>query len=156
MTDTAITPTAIVQGPAGVRRHSVLGGEIAVRLHAQETGGSLGLVEQVIPAGFPGPALHVHPSFDETFLIVAGTLAFRVGEDAYEAPAGTLAFIPRGVPHTFANPTSEPVRTIVLATPGGFEGYFEEIVAAIEDGGGAPPPEEEFVRLGIAYGSIPA
>jgi hypothetical protein len=39
--------------------------------------------------------------------------------------------------------------------PGGFESYFEELIALIEQTGGLPP-EEELRELGIAHGSIPA
>ncbi len=134
---------------------AVLGASITVRLHAEETGGSLGIVEQVVPGGYPGPALHMHPDFDETFYVVEGTLAFRVGEQAYEAGPGTVAFVPRGTPHTFANTSPGQARSFVLVTPGGFEHYFEELIDLISETGGIPP-EEELRDLGIAHGSIPA
>jgi mannose-6-phosphate isomerase-like protein (cupin superfamily) len=134
---------------------TVLGGSIAVRLRAEQTDGRLGLVEQVVPGGYPGPAMHVHPDFDETFYVIEGTLAFRVGDHAYEASAGTVAFVPRGTPHTFANASVEPSRSLVLVTPGGFESYFEELIALITQTAGLPP-EEELRELGIAHGSIPA
>ena len=79
----------------------------------------------------------------------------RVGDHAYQAPAGTVAFVPRGTPHTFANTSEESSRSLVLVTPGGFERYFEELIALIEQTGGLPP-EEELRELGIAHGSIPA
>ena len=133
---------------------AVLGGSITVRLRREETGGQLGLVEQVVPGGYPGPAMHVHPDFDETFYVVAGTLAFRVGDHAYEAGPGTVAFVPRGTPHTFANASQDPARSFVLVTPGGFERYFEQLIDLIDETGGIPP-EHELRDLGIAHGSIP-
>lgn len=119
------------------------------------TGGAFGLVEQVIPPGYPGPALHVHPTFEETFYIVEGRLALRAADEAYEAGSGTVALIPRETPHTFANPSSERARILVLVTPGGFERYFEQVVVAIKAAGGVPPVDE-LVALGIAHGSVPA
>lgn len=145
----------VVQPIDEATTQAVLGGSITVRLRAEQTDGRLGLVEQVVPGGYPGPAMHVHPEFDETFYVIEGTLAFRVGDHAYEASAGTVAFVPRGTPHTFANTSEEPSRSLVLATPGGFERYFEELIALIEQTGGLPP-EEELRELGIAHGSIPA
>jgi quercetin dioxygenase-like cupin family protein len=133
---------------------SLLGGSIRIRVRSEDTGGSLGLVEQVIPAGFPGPALHVHPEFEETFYVLEGRIAFRVGDEAHEAGAGTVAVIPRGTPHTFANPGSEPARMLVLVTPGGFERYFEALIEAVRATGGFPPPEE-LAALGAAHGSVP-
>jgi mannose-6-phosphate isomerase-like protein (cupin superfamily) len=152
-TTTILRP--VVQPPDEADPQTILGGSISVRLRAEDTGGRLGLIEQVIPGGFPGPALHVHPEFDETFYVAEGTLAFRVGDRAYEAGPGTVAFIPRGTPHTFANPSQAPARTFVLLNPGGFERYFEELIALASRSGGMPP-EAKLRELGLAYGSVPA
>jgi mannose-6-phosphate isomerase-like protein (cupin superfamily) len=133
----------------------VLGGSIAVRLRREQTDGRLGLIEQVIPGGYPGPALHVHPDFDETFYVIDGTLALRLGDEARDAGPGTVVFVPRGTPHTFANTAPEPARTLVLVTPGGFEEYFEELIGLIARTGGLPP-EEDLRDLGKAHGSVPA
>jgi mannose-6-phosphate isomerase-like protein (cupin superfamily) len=151
---TTIIPP-VVQAPVEAHTQSILGGSISVRLRSEETGGRLGLVEQVIPGGFPGPALHVHPEFDETFYVAEGTLAFRLGDRAYDAGPGTVAFVPRGTPHTFANTSQEAARTFVLVNPGGFERYFGELIALAARSGGIPP-EAELRELGIAFGSIPA
>jgi oxalate decarboxylase/phosphoglucose isomerase-like protein (cupin superfamily) len=86
--------------------------------------------------------------------VVAGTLAFRVGDHAYEVGPGTVAFVPRGTPHTFASPGEEPARSFVLVTPGGFERYFEALIDLISETGGIPP-EDELRQLGIAHGSVP-
>ncbi len=99
--------------------------------------------------------LHTHPDFDETFYVLEGTLAFRLGDNAHEAGPGTVAHIPRGVPHTFANPRNEPAHVLVIVTPAGFEAYFGALAAAIVERG-AFPPVGELVALGIAHGSVPA
>ena len=148
--------SAVLQSRDDATTYSALGGSIAIRLREESTGGRLGMIEQVVPAGFPGPALHVHPEFDETFYVIEGSLVFRVGEETQTAGPGTVAFVPRGTPHTFANPDDAPARTLVLFNPGGFERYFEAIVAAIEQAGGVFPPQTEVAALGIAHGSVPA
>jgi mannose-6-phosphate isomerase-like protein (cupin superfamily) len=144
----------IVQPVDQATTRAILGGSIAVRLRREETGGQLGLIEQVVPGGYPGPAMHVHPDFDETFYVVEGKLVFRVGDHAYEAGPRTVAFVPRGTPHTFANACQDAARWFVLVTPGGFERYFEELIDLVEEAGGIPP-EQELRDLGIAHGSIP-
>jgi mannose-6-phosphate isomerase-like protein (cupin superfamily) len=149
------TTTAVIGHRHEPETGVILGGSIAVRLRAADTDGRIGLIEQVIPGGFPGPALHVHPEFEETFYILDGSLVFRVGDHAYEADAGTVAHIPRGVPHTFANTADEPAHSLVIVTPAGFEQYFEALAAAIERHG-AMPHAGEVVALGIAHGSMPA
>jgi mannose-6-phosphate isomerase-like protein (cupin superfamily) len=145
----------VIQTREEATMQSVLGGSITVRLRAEQTDGQLGLVEQVVPGGYPGPAMHVHPDFDETFYVVEGRLGFRIGDRAYEAGSGTVTFVPRGTPHTFANPGREPARSLVLATPGGFEAYFEALIELVRRTGGLPP-EDELRELGIAHGSLPA
>jgi mannose-6-phosphate isomerase-like protein (cupin superfamily) len=153
---TAITNIRPVVQPADeATTRTVLGGSITVRLRREDTGAALGLIEQVVPGGYPGPALHVHPEFDETFYVVDGMLAFRVGDHAYEAGPGTVVFVPRGTPHTFANPGETPARSFVLVTPGGFERYFEALIDLVSETGGIPP-EQELRDLGVAHGSIPA
>ena len=145
----------VVQSLHEAATQEILGGSITVRLHSEETEGQLGLIEQIVPGGYPGPPTHVHPDFDETFYVIEGTLGFRIGDRAHEAGPGTIAFVPRGTPHTFANASAKPARSLVLVTPGGFERYFEELIALIARTGGIPP-EEELRDLGIAFGSIPA
>jgi mannose-6-phosphate isomerase-like protein (cupin superfamily) len=149
------TPTAVIQSFEDAATTELLGGSITIRLRDAGTDGRMGMIEQVVPAGFPGPALHVHPDFEETFYVVSGTLAFRAGDEARTAGPGTVAHIPRGVPHTFANPGREPAHTVVIVTPAGFEAYFEALAAAIVEHGGMPPADE-VVALGIAHGSVPA
>ena len=49
-----------------------------------------------------GPRLHRHP-YDETWVVVAGALTFRAGDDEFAATAGDIVVVPPGVPHTFRN-----------------------------------------------------
>jgi mannose-6-phosphate isomerase-like protein (cupin superfamily) len=149
-----ITPP-VIQSLDTAPGDSLLGGSIHIRVRSEDSDGRFGLIEQVVPAGYPGPALHVHPQFDETFYIVEGRIALRVGDEAHEAGSGTIAVIPRGAPHTFANPFPAPARMLVLVTPGGFERYFEALIAAVRETG-AFPPAEDLITLGIAHGSLPA
>ena len=46
----------------------------------EDTGGCLGLVRDVVPAGHRGPRLHLHPRFDEGFYVLDGELVFRLGD----------------------------------------------------------------------------
>jgi quercetin dioxygenase-like cupin family protein len=133
---------------------AVMGGSIHIRVRSEDTDGTFGLVEHVVPAGFPGPALHIHPEFEETFYVLDGHIAVRVGEQADEAGPGSVAVVPRGTPHTFANPTDRPARMLVLVTPGGFERYFEALAAAVVEKGGFPPADE-LAALSAAHGTVP-
>ncbi len=155
MTNSAQTSTALVlQRLHDAPTETLLGGSIAIRLRSEDTDGRLGLIEQVVPAGYPGPPLHVHPDFDETFYVLDGTLAFRIGDDTIDAGPGTVAFVPRGTPHTFVNRSGEPVHSLVLVNPGGFERYFEVLAGMIRDAGALPAPERLAAR-GVEHGSVP-
>ena len=152
LTDTHTHP--VIQSLNAAPGDSLLGAAMHIRIRSEDTGGAFGLVEHVVPAGFPGPALHVHPEFEETFYVLEGEIAVRVGDEAHEAGPGTVAMVPRGTPHTSPNPGAEPARMLVLVTPGGFERYFEALAEAGRTAGGFPPAEE-MAALGIAHGSVP-
>jgi mannose-6-phosphate isomerase-like protein (cupin superfamily) len=152
---TATHLPGVLQSSDDAPTESLVGGSIAIRLRSEQTGSRVGMLEQQIPAGFPGPPLHVHPEFDETFYILDGSLTLRVDDQVAVAGPGTIAFVPRGTPHTFANPNEHPTRILVMLNPGGFERYFEELIEAVRAAGHLPPPDE-LAELGIAHGSVPA
>jgi quercetin dioxygenase-like cupin family protein len=145
------TKTSVLQRLEEVVPTEVAGGSIAVRLRAEETGGRLGLIENVIPAGFAGLPLHVHPSFDEAFFVLGGELTFRVGDDVLAASSGTLVYAPGDVPHTFAEPNGRPARLLVWVSPAGHEHYFEVMAAEMSRAGGRPSPEF-FTGLMVEHG----
>jgi hypothetical protein len=55
-----------------------------------------------------------------------GEMRFMVGDRILDAPAGSVVFAPRGVPHTFKIKSSQ-ARAITLCTPAGFEEWFREL-----------------------------
>ncbi|MEA2467213.1 MAG: hypothetical protein QOJ57_1339 [Thermoleophilaceae bacterium] len=95
------------------------------------------VTDHEVPGGFPGPPLHVHPGFDEVFVVLSGMLAVRVGDEVHEVVAGRTAYVGGSTPHTFANPSGEPVRFMVAIAPGGFEEYFRAMAAGDEEGAAA-------------------
>jgi mannose-6-phosphate isomerase-like protein (cupin superfamily) len=76
---------------------------------------------------FPGPPLHVHPGFDETYLVLEGTLEVTVGEQSTELGPGAVAYVSGAVPHTFRNPSGERARFLSICSPGGFEEFFRAV-----------------------------
>jgi quercetin dioxygenase-like cupin family protein len=87
------------------------------------------VTDHTIPAGFPGPPLHVHPGFDEVFIVLEGTVTLRAGDDVQEAGPGGTLHVAGETPHTFANQSAAPARFLVAITPGGFEEYFRAMAA---------------------------
>lgn len=67
--------------------------------------------------GRPIAGLHLHRSDDEAWVVLTGTLGFRVGAEEREVPAGESILVTRGTPHTYWNATSEPARYLLVMTP---------------------------------------
>jgi uncharacterized RmlC-like cupin family protein len=62
-------------------------------------------------------AAHVHPEMEETWRVVAGTAAFRIGERELTAEPGEAVVAPPGVTHRAWNPTDEPVQLRIEMRP---------------------------------------
>jgi mannose-6-phosphate isomerase-like protein (cupin superfamily) len=71
---------------------------------------------------------HLHRKDDEAWYVLEGTLRFRLGDEEVEARAGSAVFAPRGVPHTFWNPSRDPVRYLIVMTPNTYK-LIQEIHA---------------------------
>jgi mannose-6-phosphate isomerase-like protein (cupin superfamily) len=54
-------------------------------------------------------------------LVVEGTARVLYGDRTFDATAGTMVTLARGVPHAWGNPTEAPIRLAITATPGGCE-----------------------------------
>lgn len=90
----------------------------------EQTGGTLGLIEHLVPPGAGSP-WHVHHNEDESFYVLEGEILFIVGEEQQRITAGpgTFVFGPRNVPHGFRNDGSAPARMLLQVTPAGFEQF---------------------------------
>lgn len=94
-----------------------------VLLRSEESDGVVSVIDNTVPANWPGPFLHRH-DFDEAFYVLEGELTFQVEDAVITKRAGELAFAPRGVAHTLANHSDAPARYVLVCTPAGFERYF--------------------------------
>ncbi len=105
-------------------------------------------MEEVTPP-HSGPPLHRHRHEDELFYVLEGDLDVQCGAHHFTATPGTVAVLPRNIPHTFRNLSPTPSRVLVLITPGGFEQFFAEVHARSM---GGPPPMETVLHLAKQYG----
>lgn len=99
------------------------GSEIHVLLEKDGTGGEMGMFTSRF-AGPGGPPLHVHEDAAEAFYLLEGAAELVSGEQRMELKAGDVAFVPKGVDHTFHMTESQGGKILVIVTPGGFEGFF--------------------------------
>ena len=72
-----------------------------------------------------------------------GELSIRCADDAFDAPAGSFVFLPRGRPHRFWA-RDQSARLLLIAVPGGIEDYFGQI--------NNTPDDSERHRIGELYG----
>jgi quercetin dioxygenase-like cupin family protein len=104
---------------------------------ADNTGGSLALVDTVVPPG-NGPPPHAHQEADESFYVLTGQFEVTSGGRTFVIRAGDFAFIPRGTEHIWKNTGTTTARMIRIYTPGGMEKFFIDISRAAVPGEPAP------------------
>ena len=131
-------------------------GPIVMRIleDGSTTGHRLGIGEITIAPHTEGPPQHRHGRHDEGFYVVSGTARFTVGTTTYDAPAGTLAMIPPGAPHTFANPADEPVVLLNTFTPDLYVQYFRDLRDMIA--AGQPLSGDAVAGVMARYDTVPA
>lgn len=146
-----MTSTGLVIPPGGGRRVITPSQGVTFKVtgeHAVTTS----TFEVQVPPGFDVGA-HAHARCEELFYVLDGEvdlLAFQpreiigdcwqewesaAGERAVRAGPGTLAVVPIGCPHAFANPTKQPARMLLQSSPPpDHERYFEELMEIFEAG----------------------
>jgi hypothetical protein len=71
------------------------------------------------------PPRHIHSREEETFYVLEGEMTVSVGDRTFKATPGMMVYLPRDVAHCFTI-ESEQLRTLILLTPAGLEGFFKE------------------------------
>lgn len=137
--------------PFVVHRDASNPGPWQVLAAGERTAGTVIFGEARLPARSSGPGLHVHTREDEAAYVISGVMTFVVGERRFDAGAGQLVWLPREVPHTFANLGDEPVWAFGVTTPAGLEGMFEEQAAYFATLQGPPDPHV-IEGIGARYG----
>jgi len=138
----------IILGPGeGVSVPNPVGGRLTFKIGSADTDGALTAFESIAAPG-EGPPLHIHVNDDEIFYALEGSFRFKLDGELRDAPAGALAFIPKGVAHTWQNVGDEPARLLIVTAPAGFERFFELFAQIPADAS----PAEEFRRIGEEIG----
>jgi mannose-6-phosphate isomerase-like protein (cupin superfamily) len=98
---------------------------------SEETGGGFSLVEHPMRPRTLAAPLHKHSREDEYSYVLEGRMGALLGDDVVHAEVGDFVFKPRDQWHTFWNAGDEPARILEIISPGGFEGYFDELAARL-------------------------
>ena len=125
----------------------LFGVRFSYKVISADCGGSLAVLEVDIPARTLVKP-HSHSREDEFSLVLSGTVGVRVGDQVQEAGPGSYLVKPRGVPHAMWNATGDPAKVAEILSPGGLEGYFEELAPILAQH--RTPPE--YYQLAENYG----
>lgn len=120
----------------------------------EQTDGLVTVGEAVVPPRTGGPGWHVHTHEDEALYVFSGELTVAVGTERHQVSSGMLAWLPRSVPHTFANLSDEPVWALGVIAPGGFERIFAEQAEYLATLDG-PPDFEVLMAISAEHGVMP-
>ena len=144
---TPMTPAPFVSSPTEQSRRWFLGSETWIRAGTEQSGGSLAIVEHLIPPAAESP-WHVHRTQDESFFILDGRVTVIVGEERWTLGPGGYAFGPRDVPHGFRVEGETPARLLLICTPGaGFDRFIHEASEPATAPGFPPPQPPDVARL---------
>jgi quercetin dioxygenase-like cupin family protein len=75
---------------------------------------------------------HLHHREDEVTFVLVGPVGVQVGDEDFEAPAGSFVVGPKGLFHAYWSPGDHPVEFLTFITPGGFEHFFEDFHSAFD------------------------
>ena len=153
-----------------VIENPVTGERIVFRKTSRDTGGQAVVIETFVqPDGFVAAA-HVHPSQEERFEVLKGSVGFRIGRDKVIAAPGQRLTVPAGTPHKFWNAGDSEAHFVCEVRPAlQFESLLETMFALAVDGKtnrkGMPNPLRlavianahfDTVRLPVPAGDRPA
>lgn len=99
-----------------------LGNLVTVKATGADTGGRATVVEFLNPPGF-APPLHRHTVEDEMFLVLGGRATFWCDGQELTAGPGDFVLLPAGLAHSFLVAGDEPLHTLQITTPAGFERF---------------------------------
>jgi quercetin dioxygenase-like cupin family protein len=107
------------------------GERFSIRIPASATNGSYSVTEIVSSPGDSTP-IHLHENEDEHILVLEGTARILCGDKTFDATAGKVVSLARGIQHAWGNPTDTPIRLMSTATPGGCEEALRLIAKGID------------------------
>ncbi len=122
--DTPSIAVAPGQAPTSLEGSSP-GRSFQLKLRGGETGDSIMMFEETVPAGTRS-TFHLHRDSDEVAYVLGGEVTFKIGDRVRVAGPGTCAFMPRGVPHAWKSTGAETGRVLFFYTPARAGGLIEE------------------------------
>jgi len=104
------------------------------------TSGRHAVMEFTINGQFSPPP-HIHHQHEEVIYVLDGEMALQVRDEIVRLSPGAAAVTPIGLPHTFSNGGTEPLRFLLTISPASHLAYFEAIAEAMQATHGEPDRE---------------
>jgi mannose-6-phosphate isomerase-like protein (cupin superfamily) len=121
--------------PGDTLTNPVTGERMTFLKTSAETDGEFVLIELEAEADAAVAAAHIHPAQTETFEVLEGTLAVKLGRKQLEAKAGDILVVEAGVAHKWWNGGGSPVRFRCEVRPAReFESLIETMFTLSADG----------------------
>ena len=120
---------------------------VKFKISGDETNRAFSIVEHPVQPRTLVPP-HLHHDTDEYSYVVEGQFGARIGDEILLAGPGEYILKPRGIPHTFWNPTDKVARLVEIISPAGFEKFFAEAGDLFLKG---PPALEQVKALAARY-----
>ena len=118
------------------------------KLTSDQTGGAYYLFESVFEPE-TGNRLHVHRREDEVGYVLEGALEIRLADQTVVVEAGSIAHLPKNIPHAIRNPLKTPSRYLFMIIPAGLDQWFDALDAARNDG---TLDDAMYRKLSLEYG----
>lgn len=99
---------------------------------AADTNGIYTIIEMVGEAR-NGVPVHTHANEEEHFVVLEGSVHLTNGDQSLSLSAGDAATVKRGTPHAWCNLSDEPVRMLIIFSPGHMEKAFR-MIGALSNG----------------------
>jgi quercetin dioxygenase-like cupin family protein len=119
-----ISPFFVLPGE-GASMDTLIDAPVTIKAETRSTNGSLAVLE-FVHGPKAGPPLHTHLREDEMWYVLQGDYRFKAGDSTFQLSTGGMAFVPRGVSHSFQNLNDTPGRMLIIFTPSGMERFFEQ------------------------------
>lgn len=135
--------------------HDVFGVAHRILVGSAETDGAAAVFEITVPPG-TGSAPHTDQREALLWYVIEGVIDFETAEGPVELERGGAVFMDRNSRHRFTNTADRPARALMVALPGGIEGFFREAASALPAGPSTAPPSPEavaaFAQVAERYG----
>lgn len=134
-------------------------GEVSIDflVDADQSGGSVTVIECLVPADAKVPIPHSHDAFEETIYGLEGVCTWTIEDQLREIGPGDSVCIPRGQVHGFDNRGPVDAKFLVIATPGVFgPAYFRDVAQVLAAVAGGPPDLAALGEVMRRHGLTPA